>query len=64
MGDTRLEPVVLSEAEGLTLENCAKRRSTAQGLAVRVRLLLACANGWNNTVVAARLGVGRDTVRR
>ncbi|MER7785451.1 helix-turn-helix domain-containing protein [Streptomyces albidoflavus] len=26
--------------------------------------MLACANGWNNTVVAARLGVGRDTARR
>ncbi|MFD7107069.1 IS630 family transposase [Streptomyces celluloflavus] len=26
--------------------------------------MLACANGWNNTVVAARLDVGRDTVRR
>ncbi len=34
MGDTRLEPVVLSEAERLTLESWAKRRSTAQGLAV------------------------------
>ncbi|MDV5145730.1 helix-turn-helix domain-containing protein [Streptomyces sp. SBC-4] len=64
MGSTRLEPVVLSEAERLTLENWAKRRSTAQGLAVRARVVLACANGWNNAVVAARLDVGRDTVRR
>ncbi|MGW6791894.1 helix-turn-helix domain-containing protein [Streptomyces chartreusis] len=64
MGDTRLEPVVLSEAERLTLESWAKRRSTAQGLAVRARIVLACPNGWNNTVVAARLGAGRDTVRR
>jgi len=64
MGDTRLEPVVLSEAERLTLESWAKRRSTAQGLAVRAHIVLACANGWNNTAVAARFGVGRDTVRR
>ncbi|MFD6461070.1 IS630 family transposase [Streptomyces roseolus] len=64
MGDTRLEPGVLSQAERLTLENWAKRRSTAQGLAVRARIVLACANGWNNTVVAARLDVGRGTVRR
>ncbi|MFF0363141.1 helix-turn-helix domain-containing protein [Streptomyces fungicidicus] len=42
----------------------SKRRSTVQGLAVRARIVPACANGWNNTVVAARLGVGRDTVRR
>ncbi|GAA5032766.1 hypothetical protein GCM10023335_75590 [Streptomyces siamensis] len=53
---------MLSEAERLTLESWAKRRSTTQGLAVRARIVLACANGWNNTVVAARLGVG--TVRR
>jgi hypothetical protein len=34
MGDTRLEPLVLSEAERRTLENWAKRRKTAQGLAL------------------------------
>ncbi|MEV6578023.1 IS630 family transposase, partial [Streptomyces sp. NPDC051582] len=45
MGDTRLEPVVLSQVERLTLENWARRRSTAQGLAVRARIVLACANG-------------------
>ncbi|WP_327160871.1 IS630 family transposase [Streptomyces zaomyceticus] len=64
MGDTRLEPVVLSDVERLTLENWARRRSTAQGLAVRARIVPACANGWNNTVVAARLDVGRGTVSR
>ncbi|MFF1570757.1 hypothetical protein ACFVY1_46820, partial [Streptomyces sp. NPDC058293] len=42
MGDTRLEPVVLSEAERLTLESWSKCRSTAQGLAVRARIVLAC----------------------
>ncbi|WP_161176701.1 transposase [Streptomyces calvus] len=52
------------QAEGLTLESWAERRSTAQGRAVRARTVPACANGWNNTVVAARLGVGTDTVRR
>lgn len=55
---------MLSEAERLTLESWAKRRSTAQELAVRARIVRACTNGWNNTVVAVRLGVGRDTVRR
>ncbi|GHB92280.1 hypothetical protein GCM10010306_104290 [Streptomyces umbrinus] len=64
MGNTRLEPVVLSEAERLTLESWAERRSTAQGLAVRARIVPACANGWNNTVAAARLGVGRIPQRR
>ncbi|MEU6825397.1 hypothetical protein ABZ921_32665 [Streptomyces atriruber] len=45
MGDTRLEPVVLSEAERLMLESWGKRRSTAQGLAVRAHIVLASANG-------------------
>ncbi|MEU9856335.1 hypothetical protein [Streptomyces sp. NPDC047974] len=62
--DTRLEPVVLSQAERLTLENWAKRRLTAQGPAVRACIVPACANGRNNTEVAERLDVGRGTVRR
>ncbi|WP_405527963.1 IS630 family transposase [Streptomyces avidinii] len=64
MGDNRLPPVVLSEAERLTLESWAKRRSTAQGLAQRARIVLACARGWNNTMVAARLDTERKTVAR
>jgi len=44
---------VLSEAERRTLENWAKRRKTAQGLALRARIVLACAEGRNNTAVAA-----------
>ena len=64
MGDTRLEPLVLSEAERRTLENWAKRRKTAQGLALRARIVLACADGSPNIAVAARLGVSRATVRK
>ncbi len=64
MGDPRLEPLVLSEAERVVLENWARRRTTAQGLAKRARIVLACAQGWNNTVVAARCDTDRSTVRR
>ncbi|WP_407838182.1 IS630 family transposase [Streptomyces sp. DSM 116496] len=64
MGDNRLPPMVLSEAERLTLESWARRRSTAQGLAQRAQIVLACARGWNNTVVAARLNTERKTVAR
>ena len=64
MGDTRLEPLVLSQDERRTLENWAKRRKTAQGLALRARVVLACAEGRNNTAVAARLGVSRNTVKK
>jgi hypothetical protein len=64
MADTRLEPVVLSDDERRTLENWVKRRSTAQGLAQRARIVLACADGGNNVAVAARLRVDRKTVAR
>jgi transposase len=64
MGDTRLEPLVLSEDERRRLESWVKRRGTARGLAVRARIVLACAQGGSNLAVAARLGVNRKTVSR
>ena len=56
MGDNRLEPLVLSDAERRTLEDWAKHRKTAQGLALRARIVLACAEGRSNTAVSARYG--------
>jgi transposase len=64
MGDNRLEPLVLTEGERRMLENWVKRRSTAQGLALRARIVLACAQGGSNVAVAARLGVNDKTVSR
>jgi transposase len=64
MPDPRLAPLVLSEDERRTLENWVKRRSSAQGLALRTRIVLACAAGGSNLAVAARLGVNRRTVAR
>jgi transposase len=64
MADPRLEPLVLSEDERPILENWVKRRSTAQGLALRARIVLACAEGRSNTVMAARLGISRATVKK
>jgi transposase len=64
MGDNRLAPLVLSETERRTLENWVKRRKTAQGLALRARIVLACAEGRSNTAVSARLGVSRVTVTK
>src|SRR6266436_6070001 len=64
MADPRLEPLVLSQAERRTLENWAKRRKTARGLALRARIVLACADGGPNIAVAARLGVNRGAVTR
>src|ERR1035441_7516713 len=53
MGDPVLAPLVLSQDEQHTLENWAKRRSTAQDLALRARIVLASAEGHNNIAVAA-----------
>ena len=64
MGDNRLQPLVLSEDERLTLVNWATRRKTAQGLALRARIVLACAEGRSNTAVAGRLRVSRTTVKK
>ena len=64
MADTRLEPLVLSDAERRILQGWATRRKTAQGLALRARIVLACADGHSNIAVAARLRVSRTTVRK
>jgi transposase len=52
----------LSEAERLELRSLVARRNTAQALALRARIVLACAEGGQNKVVAARLGLDRQTV--
>jgi len=54
----------LSDDERETLERWARRRMTAQALAMRCRIVLACAEGGHNGEVAERLGVNRDTVRK
>ncbi|MDX3119776.1 MULTISPECIES: IS630 family transposase [Streptomyces] len=64
MGDSRLAPLVLSDAERRTLQGWARRRRTAQGLALRARIVLACADGGSNIAVAARLGINRGTVTK
>ena len=55
---------MLSEAERRALWNWAKRRRTAQGLALRARIVLVCADGGPNFAVAARLGVSLGTVTK
>ena len=53
--------VVLSEAEREQLEAWARRRTSAQALAERSRIVLAAAEGLKNTEIAERLGVHRGT---
>jgi transposase len=61
MGGRAVE-INLTEAERAVLVSLSVRRNTAQALAVRARIVLACAEGEQNKRVAARLGVDVDTV--
>jgi transposase len=62
MGSSVLAPLELSQAERSELMSLASRRKTAQALALRARIVLACAEGGQNKVVAAQLGLDRQTV--
>ena len=62
MPGRRAVGLVLTDAERTELEGLASRRQTAQGLALRARIVLACAGGAQNKDVAAGLGVCQLTV--
>jgi transposase len=59
---TRAAVVALTDDERATLERWARRPKSAQALALRCRIVLACADGGSNVAVAERLCVHRDTV--
>ncbi len=61
MASPKLEPLVLSDDERRVLEGWERRRKTAQALALRSRIILACAGGAGVSAVAAELGVSRTT---
>ena len=50
-------PLTLSADERAVLERWARRPKSAQALALRSKIVLACAEGTANKEVAARLGV-------
>ena len=52
----------VTNEERAALERWARRPKTAQALALRARIVLACAAGTTNTVVAARVRVTRQMV--
>src|SRR5688572_18955561 len=52
----------LSEAERSELEGWARRRKTAQALALRARIVLRAADGLSNTAIAAELATSQHTV--
>src|SRR5215207_2013297 len=56
--------VMLSEAEREQLQRWARRSSSTQALALRSKIVLACAEGSSNIEVAARLRVREQTVAK
>lgn len=64
MAGRRKAELVLTEAEAEQLKAWALRRKTAQALALRARIVLACAEGALNNDVAARLRVTKQTVSK
>jgi DNA-binding CsgD family transcriptional regulator len=58
----RATPIILSEPERAELESLARRSSAPQGLALRARIVLRCAEGLTNQAVARRTGVCAHTV--
>ncbi len=64
MPSPKLGPLVVSAEERQVLVAWARRRKTSHALALRSRIVLACADGSPITAVAAELKVSRDTVRK
>ena len=52
----------LGDAERAELEGWARRRKTAQALALRARIVLRAAEGLSNTAIAAELGIAKHAV--
>src|SRR3990172_1842657 len=56
------KPIVLTDEERQTLEQWARRPKTAQRLALRSRIVLACAEGLPSRAVAARVQASSNSV--
>jgi transposase len=60
----KLPELALTEDERATLQRWARRAKSSQALALRCRIVLACASGASNQAVAERGGVSRPTVTK
>src|SRR6266536_2957038 len=56
--------IELTDDERARLESWARRRSSAQALALRSRIVLLAAEGLKNTEIARRLGIDHATARK
>jgi putative transposase len=57
------DPLSLSDAQRTDLEGLVRRHGTPQQLGLRARIILAAAQGKNNSQIARELGSCVDTVR-
>src|SRR5690349_16087333 len=57
-----LKPLELTPEERVMLKSYASRRRTAQGLAMRARIILRCADGGHDGLIARELRIARGTV--
>ena len=57
-----IRPLTITGSERDTLERWMRRPKTAQALAQRARIVLACAEGNTNTAVSGELGMSKPTV--
>ncbi|MHC3475156.1 IS630 family transposase [Streptomyces sp. 7R007] len=64
MPSPKLAPLQLTPEERRVLRGWVRGRKTAQALALRARIVLACAGGGSVTAVATELGVSRDMVSK
>jgi transposase len=60
MPSSLLAPVELSDDERAQLESWTRRRTSAQALALRSRIVLLAADGLRNTEIAAEVGIHRN----
>ena len=58
----RKAELTLTDDERQTLKTWASRPKSTQQLALRARIVMACADGLDNTQVAAKLGLTPQTV--
>jgi transposase len=57
-----MSALLVTEDQRVVLESWTRRRKTAQALALRARIVLACADGKTNTLVARETRVKQQTV--